>query len=102
YRSWRTASSLEMIKTVSSVWLLTASVTITFAYFMYWLVPYGNIVILSWLSAAGLSVLGWRIVFREVLHVQRKSGHNTRSAVIIGATPSGYSLANQMDDNEYL
>src|SRR5690606_8909413 len=81
---------------------LTASVTITFAYFMYWLVPYGNIVILSWLSAAGFSLLGWRIVFREVLHVQRKSGHNTRSAVIIGATPSGYSLANQMDDNEYL
>ncbi|WP_438864506.1 undecaprenyl-phosphate glucose phosphotransferase [Neptunicella sp.] len=102
YRSWRTSSSILMLKTVSMAWLLTAAVTICFAYFMFWLVPYGTSVILSWLAAAGFSLLGWRVVFREILHVQRKSGHNTRSAVIIGATPSGYSLANQIDDNEYL
>lgn len=102
YRSWRTTSSLLMLRTVSLTWLLTASVTIAFAYFLPTFVPYGKIVILSWLLMAGLALIIWRVVFREILKVQRKSGYNTRSAVIIGATPSGQQLARQIADNEYL
>ncbi|MBC3767654.1 undecaprenyl-phosphate glucose phosphotransferase [Neptunicella marina] len=102
YRSWRTSPSLMMIKSVLAVWLLTVCATVVFAYFLHWLVPYKTFVLSYWLVAAGFCLLGWRIVFREVLYIQRKKGHNSRNAVIIGATASGYSLAEQISDNEYL
>jgi len=36
-------------------------------------------------------LLLWRMVFREVLFIQRKQGRNTRDAANIGATPSGFN-----------
>lgn len=102
YRSWRTSPSNLMVKYVSVGWSITALVITAFAYLFPSLVTYGNTVILTWLVAAGASLVGWRIVFREILHVQRKQGHNTRSAIVIGATASGYSLANQIMENEQL
>ncbi len=102
YRSWRTTPSITMIKYVLVAWCLTALVTMTFAYIFPVLIPYGNQVTVTWLLASGPVLVGWRIVFREILHRHRKSGHNTRSAIILGATSSGYSLANQIMQNEHL
>lgn len=102
YRSWRTTPSITMIKYVSVAWCITAFATTSFAYFFPVMVPYGNATILTWLLASGPVLVGWRVVFREVLHVHRKSGHNTRSAIIVGATASGYNLANQLIENEHL
>jgi hypothetical protein len=44
----------------------------------------------------------WRVVFQKLLFWQRKKGQNTRTAVIIGATPPGYNLAMQIQPNDQL
>lgn len=102
YRSWRTSPTSLMMKYVCIGWSITALVCITFAYMMPSLVPFSHRTTLTWLVATGPALVGWRLVFRELLFIHRKSGHNTRTAIVVGATASGYSLANQIMENEHL
>jgi len=102
YRSWRTQSITILIKYTTFAWTLTGIVIITFAYFSPSLAAYGEMTILMWLLATYPALAAWRIVFRELLFVLRKQGRNSRYAAIIGATPSGYNLSQQIIDNEHL
>ena len=102
YRSWRTASNTLMIKYIVAVWTIICLSTFTFAYLFPQFVPYKTHLILSWMLITGLLLIVWRIIFREILFYYRKSGHNTKRAVVIGATSAGYSLANQIVENAHL
>lgn len=104
YRSWRTSSSTLMVRDVTFAWCLTSLLTVSFVFIFPDVVPDGGrqLVIVSWLLASIPALLTWRVMFRKILHKYRRSGHNSRSAIIIGATNSGYSLANQIDENDQL
>lgn len=102
YRSWRTESTTMLIKHAAFAWLVTAMVVISFAYFFPSLASYSKLTILLWLAVTGPSLMAWRIVFREILFFQRRQGHNSRSAIVIGATSSGYNLAMQIIENDQL
>jgi FlaA1/EpsC-like NDP-sugar epimerase len=54
------------------------------------------------LITCGPTLTAWRVVFQKLLFWQRKKGQNTRTAVIIGATPPGYNLAMQIQPNDQL
>ncbi|MBO0200904.1 nucleoside-diphosphate sugar epimerase/dehydratase, partial [Vibrio alginolyticus] len=43
--------------------------------------------------------LAWRVTFRTVLAYLRKMGFNTRTAIIIGQTPHGITLANEIQNH---
>lgn len=102
YRSWRTQSTTTLIKFTSVTWTITGIGIIAFAYFFPSLAAYGEITILMWLIATYPALSAWRIIFRKFLFILRKQGRNSRYAAIIGATPAGYNLALQLDDNEHL
>lgn len=102
YRSWRTASNTLMIKWVMVAWGISSLVTTTFAFIFPNTIVASNIVILIWLILSAPSLVGWRVAFREILFRHRKKGHNTRKAIILGATQSGYSLASQIMENDQL
>jgi len=102
YRSWRTASTTLMLRSVTIGWLISGFVTATFAYLYPTFVTLDNFVVISWLSVALVGLTSWRVVFRQVLFHHRRKGNNTRRAIIIGATDSGYSLAHQIIKNEQL
>jgi putative colanic acid biosynthesis UDP-glucose lipid carrier transferase len=102
YRSWRTQSTTILIKYTTLAWTLTGIIIIAFAYFFPSLAAYDEVTILMWLLATYPALSAWRIVFREFLFVLRKQGRNSRYAAIIGATPSGYNLSQQLIDNEHL
>lgn len=102
YRSWRTASTTLMIRSVTIGWIISAFVTSTFAYMFPHFVNLQNIIVVIWLIVALVAIASWRVVFRQILYYHRRQGHNTRKAVVIGATQSGYSLANQIIDNDKL
>jgi putative colanic acid biosynthesis UDP-glucose lipid carrier transferase len=57
---------------------------------------------LFWLVACGLALTAWRIAFWALLFWQRQNGYNSHSAIVIGATSSGYNLAKQILQNGYL
>lgn len=102
YRSWRTQSTMALIKYTTFTWTITGIGIIAFAYFFPTLAAYGEVTILMWLLATYPALSAWRIVFRECLFILRKKGRNSRFAAVIGATPAGYNLALQLIENEHL
>lgn len=102
YRSWRMESTTLLIRHAIIAWMITSFIVVTFAFFFSNTVLFDSVTILFWLIATGPALTAWRVVFRELLFWQRKKGHNTRSAIVIGATSSGYNLAMQIRQNDQL
>jgi putative colanic acid biosynthesis UDP-glucose lipid carrier transferase len=64
--------------------------------------PFNQSTLFIWLLTCSPALKAWRVVLRELLFWQRKKGQNTRTAVIIGASPSGNNLAIQIQRNDQL
>ena len=102
YRSWRTQSTTSLLKMTMLTWSLTAIIVLLWAYFFSAMVGFDDYTLWLYLLAVTPALILWRMVFREILFMQRKRGRNTRSAAVIGATASGYNLSLQILENEQL
>ena len=102
YRSWRMESTTLLIRHAVIAWIITSFIVISFAFFFPSMAPFNQNTIFIWLITCAPALTAWRVVFRELLFWQRKKGQNTRTAVIIGATPAGYNLAMQIQQNDQL
>ncbi len=102
YRSWRTSSSLTMISYTTFIWMICCTILITLAYFTKTGSYYSRLTIGIWFLSTPFSLILWRIFFRKLLFHFRKSGKNAKSVIIIGATPSGVKLAEQIINNSHL
>lgn len=102
YRSWRTSSTLTMLSYTSAVWIICCIILITLAYFTKTGAHYSRVAIGIWFIATFFILNIWRVIFRAMLFQFRKSGMNTKSVIIIGATPSGIKLADQILANPQL
>ena len=102
YRSWRTQSTTVLLKSALMCWSISSIFLLLCVYFFPNLVTFDDRTLWIYLLAVSPAILLWRMGFREVLFFQRKRGHNSRSAAIIGATPGGYNLAMQIIDNGQL
>ena len=99
YRSWRTSTSLAMISYTSLVWIVCCIGLITLAYFTKTGSDYSRVAIGVWFVSTLISLSLWRMAFRKLLFHFRKSGLNSKSVIIIGATPTGLKLAEQITAN---
>jgi len=99
YRSWRTSTALAMVSYTSLVWVICCIVLITLAYFTKTGGFYSRVAVGIWFVGTLISLSSWRIIFRSILFHFRKSGLNTKSVIIIGATPTGLKLAEQITAN---
>lgn len=99
YRSWRTSTALAMISYTCLVWVVCCTVLITLAYFTKTGGYYSRVAIGLWFVITLISLNLWRVVFRKVLFHFRKSGLNAKAVIIIGATPTGLKLAQQITAN---
>ncbi|EWH09415.1 sugar transferase [Catenovulum agarivorans DS-2] len=102
YRSWRAASLFLMMKYVSLACGGSALSLITASFFLPQWINFEHTFFVSWMGASFVLLLGWRLLLREMLFYCRKSGLNSRTAIIIGANQLGYSLANQLLANDQL
>ena len=102
YRSWRTSSTLIMIGYTSLTWIICCTILITLAYFSKTGSYYSRFAMGIWFISTMVVLNLWRIVFRSILFYFRRSGYNSRSVIIIGATPSGINLAEQINKNSQL
>ncbi len=102
YRSWRTQSTTALLKMTVAAWGFTSVLVLLSAYFFTGLVTFDDQTLWLFLLAGTPALVLWRMIFREVLFIQRKRGRNTRSAAVIGATPGGYNLSLQILENEQL
>ena len=102
YRSWRTSTTLTMLGYTSLVWIICCIILITLAYFTKTGTHYSRVAIGIWFISTFITLNMWRVAFRAMLFQFRKSGMNTKSVIIIGATPSGIKLADQIIANPQL
>ena len=102
YRSWRTSSTRTMLSYTSLVWIICCIILITLAYFTKTGTYYSRVAIGIWFMFTFIFLNMWRVAFRALLFQFRKSGVNAKSVIIIGATPSGIKLADQIAVNPQL
>ncbi|MHA2764827.1 undecaprenyl-phosphate glucose phosphotransferase [Vibrio harveyi] len=99
YRSWRTSSFKEQIFILCISWLVTCTFLFMVLYFSQVHVLFERYILASWFLITPVLLLSWRVAFRAVLAYMRKMGYNTRTAIIIGQTPHGLTLANELESH---
>ncbi|MDC8829568.1 undecaprenyl-phosphate glucose phosphotransferase [Alteromonas gilva] len=102
YRSWRGHRTIEILRAVAIVWFFSGLITLTVGFFFGSKIALLPQFIFLWFCLTLLVLLVWRYVMRKVLFRVRKSGRNSREAIIIGATQVGLNVANQINENEQL
>lgn len=102
YRSWRSSHITAMIRTALYAGAISFFVTLCVGFF---LPPTGQLPTQEtgiWFASALVTLSVWRIAMRQVLFSIRRSGLNSRSAIIIGANDVALNMANQMIENDQL
>ncbi|WP_050910173.1 undecaprenyl-phosphate glucose phosphotransferase [Vibrio campbellii] len=97
YRSWRTSSFKDQVFIVCVSWLVTCAFLFMVLYFSHVHTLFERYILATWLLVTPILLLAWRSVFRIALAYMRKLGYNTRTAIIIGQTPHGLTLANELE-----
>lgn len=102
YRSWRTDSFRAMLTTTALAWVSVCVLLLLVGYFSRLGHEYSRLVVGSWFLST-LAVLGcWRFAMRRVLQYLRVHDRNTRSAAILGITPTGLQLARDLEQHPEL
>ncbi|EHH1056798.1 undecaprenyl-phosphate glucose phosphotransferase [Vibrio parahaemolyticus] len=99
YRSWRTSSFREQMFIVCMSWLMTSALLFMVLYFSEVYPLFDRNILALWVTITPALLLAWRVTFRTVLAYLRKMGFNTRTAIIIGQTPHGITLANEIQNH---
>ncbi|TOA27504.1 undecaprenyl-phosphate glucose phosphotransferase [Vibrio parahaemolyticus] len=99
YRSWRTSSFREQMFIVCISWLMTSALLFMVLYLSEVYPLFDRSILALWVTITPALLLAWRVTFRTVLAYLRKMGFNTRTAIIIGQTPHGITLANEIQNH---
>ncbi|CAM2930795.1 undecaprenyl-phosphate glucose phosphotransferase [Vibrio mytili] len=99
YRSWRTSSFREQLFIVCISWPATSTLLFTILYLSEVYPLFDRNILALWFTVTPILLLAWRVVFRTTLAYLRQMGFNTRTAIIIGQTPHGITLANEIRKN---
>jgi putative colanic acid biosynthesis UDP-glucose lipid carrier transferase len=93
YHSWRIqSSSRREFYSVLMVWIWVLFGLLLVAYATETTTQYPQEPILMWFLLASLSLVVWRVIFREMLGIARRQGMNTRTAAIAGRGKAAVEL----------
>lgn len=99
YRSWRTSSFKAQALITCMSWLITVALLFAVIYFSEVYPLFDRSILGFWVIITPLLLLTWRLAFRTGLAYLRTMGLNTRTAIIIGQTPHGITLANEIQSH---
>ncbi|WP_299597870.1 undecaprenyl-phosphate glucose phosphotransferase [uncultured Microbulbifer sp.] len=103
YRSWRGETYKRIFGTVTTAWVAVCAFLILLAYsFNAFGADYMRPAVAAWLVFTLFALAFWRFCLRQLLFCIRLNGGNSRRAVIIGCTESGYKLAKDLAENPQL
>ncbi|MBB5211855.1 undecaprenyl-phosphate glucose phosphotransferase [Microbulbifer hydrolyticus] len=103
YRSWRGETFKRILGTVAVAWVAVCIFLILLAFsFNAFAADYMRPAAAAWLVFTFFGLAFWRFCLRQFLFSIRLHGRNTRRAVIIGCTDSGYKLAKDLAANPQL
>lgn len=93
YQSYRISGMLKEIQPLVVAWLLTISGLLLLGYALKVTHEMSRVVLGMWAVLTPVALFAWRQVIRRLLKTMRIKGHNTRTAVIVGANDNGKALA---------
>ena len=99
YRNWRDS------KFSQSLWLVIVTLSISFVVILIALFllkigsDFSRFTIGIWYSVSLLLLLSWRIAIRSIRKVQRMHGMNIQKTAIVGLTPRGVQLLQELNNN---
>ncbi|AOS96489.1 UDP-glucose:undecaprenyl-phosphate glucose-1-phosphate transferase [Microbulbifer aggregans] len=102
YRSWRIDSFRAMLTTTALAWVSVCVLLLLVGYFSRLGHEYSRLVVGSWFLATLVLLGSWRFAMRRVLQYLRVHDRNTRSAAILGITPTGLQLARDLEQHPEL
>ncbi|CAH1564530.1 undecaprenyl-phosphate glucose phosphotransferase [Vibrio rotiferianus] len=96
YRSWRTSSFKEQVFIVCISWFVSCAFLFIVVYYSQTYTLFNKSLITSWVLSTPIFLISWRLIVRSLLSYLRKQGYNTRTAIIVGQTPHGLTLAQEL------
>jgi len=102
YRPWRGASLWQEVRVINGAWLLVVAGFLFTVWFIKSTGHFSRIVMGSWFVLAPLCLVLLHIAERSFLRFLRKSGRNTRTAVIVGAGDLGRQLAERILEADWM
>ncbi|MFT4907899.1 MAG: putative colanic acid biosynthesis UDP-glucose lipid carrier transferase [Oleispira sp.] len=96
YRSWRASTQARMLFMTTATWWLSAMFVLLLGFFAKISSDISRVVIGGWIVVSWFSLMGWRLVFRQVLRAMRARGYNSRSAAIVGLNDSALRMRDQI------
>lgn len=102
YRSYRGEALAAEAPRILLGWGIVLTFLLFLGYSTNTSAIFPRIILLSWSLSVPLVLYMAHLGIRIVLRWVRASGHNTRTAVIVGATKVGYHLAEQIHQTPYL
>ena len=92
YRSWRTSSVADEIRTVLTIWSLVVFALLALAFATKTSAIFSRAMMLSWFIAVPLALVAVRFLARGLLRHVRSRGANIRTVAVVGDNPVGHRL----------
>ncbi len=102
YRSYRNSSAAAIAPRLLLAWGITLASLLFLGYSTKTSDLFSRSLLISWAILAPLLIYFIHLSILNVLRRLRAAGHNTRTAVIVGANPVGQHLAAQIQQAPYL
>ncbi|KUJ82994.1 undecaprenyl-phosphate glucose phosphotransferase [Microbulbifer flavimaris] len=102
YRSWRTDSFRAMLAATAVTWVSVCLLLLLVGYFSRLGHEFSRLVVGCWFLFSLIALGSWRFGLRRLLQYLRIHDRNTRSAAILGITPTGLQLAKDLEQHPEL
>ena len=96
YRSWRVGKFRTMVLSTWLTLIIAFSSLFLFAFIFKFSEQLSRITIILWFMFAFVSLFFWRVILKTYKVNRRKLGLSTKKVAIIGATKSGWQVAEQI------
>ncbi len=92
YRSWRTSSLAEEIRSVAAIWSFVVFALLVLAFATKTSALFSRAMMLTWFVAVPVALAALRLLARGLLRQARRRGANIRTVAIVGNNPLGHRL----------
>jgi putative colanic acid biosysnthesis UDP-glucose lipid carrier transferase len=102
YRFWRVGKFGKMLWLVFIILSCSFAIMLSVLFLFKSGAVYSRVVIGLWFLGSAIMMLGWRLIYRSVRQIQLRHGVNLQRVAIVGLTPRGIALYQEIKNHPEL
>ena len=102
YASWRVGGLVDEITDLFMVWGMVVVVLVMFAFMSKTSASFSRLVVLTWFIVVPLALAIARVFVRVLLREMRRTGKNSRTLAVVGASVQGVRLIEKSRDASWM